>query len=263
MGLAGMAITLIAGEVITNSAKLAGYQYTLLFAFFVGTISLWCFSRIRDPRGSTFRVSGSPLKLSSLARDMRAICGFSGLMVSTALWNFSLNIAGPFFTVYLVQNLHATASQVALNSIATSLSSLVAQRKLGALSDRWGARRLQLISMLLIPLLPLAWTQATSPWHAVLINLFGGALWAGFTLASFNNLLEMIPDALRARYSAFYQIVVLVSLSLGAILGGLMVTQWGYTAIFVGSAVGRWSASLLFAKFVRAPMDRLQAEADA
>ena len=27
------------------------------------------------------------------------------LFATTALWNFSLNIAGPFFTVYLVQDL--------------------------------------------------------------------------------------------------------------------------------------------------------------
>ena len=54
------------------------------------------------------------------------------------------------------------------------------------------------------------------------------------------------PDDRRARYSALFQITVMVSLALGAALGSLMVTRWGYLSVFSASAGGRLVAALLF-----------------
>jgi predicted MFS family arabinose efflux permease len=51
-----------------------------------------------------------------------------------------------------------------------------------------------------------------------------------------------------------YQFFVTLALAAGAVVGGFMVTQWGYTAIFVTSAIGRLLAALLFARFVRWPV---------
>jgi nitrate/nitrite transporter NarK len=60
---------------------------------------------------------------------------------------------------------------VGLTSAATSISSMLIQRKVGALSDHWGPRRVQLISMILIPILPLCWLFATAAWQVIFINL--------------------------------------------------------------------------------------------
>jgi MFS family permease len=159
----------------------------------------------------------------------------------------------PFFNVYLVQSLKASATMVGITSIASTVSGLLVQRGLGKLADRWGAHRLQLVSGLLIPLLPLAWAFTRAAWQVIPINLLGGVLWGAYSLASFNLLLELTPQEGRARYSAMYQVMVTLALAAGAAVGGWMVTQWGYTAIFVTSAIGRLLAALLFARFVRRP----------
>jgi predicted MFS family arabinose efflux permease len=62
--------------------------------------------------------------------------------------------------------------------------------------------------------------------------------------------LELTPQEGRARYSAMYQIFVTLALAAGAVVGGWMVTKWGYPAIFITSAVGRLLGALLFARFV-------------
>jgi MFS family permease len=173
------------------------------------------------------------------------------LFITTALWNFSLNIAGPFFTVYLVQDLNTTAAMVGLTSVATSGASMLVQRRVGALTDRWGPRRVQLISMLLIPILPICWMFITEAWQVIPINLLGGVLWGAYSLASFNYLLALFPDELRARYSALYQLVVTLALAGGATVGSLVITQIGYQGVFLLSAIGRVIASLVFARFVR------------
>lgn len=72
-----------------------------------------------------------------------------------------------------------------------------------------------------------------------------------FGLASFNYLLELTPDDQRARYSAVYQVTVTLALAVGAAAGSLIVTQFGYITVFVGSGIGRLLAALLFAYFIR------------
>jgi len=76
-------------------------------------------------------------------------------------------------------------------------------------------------------------------------------LWGAFELVSFNFLLQLTPDALRARYSAIYQIVVTVSLAGGAALGSSIILGWGYTGIFLVSCVGRIVAAFFFLRLIR------------
>ena len=160
-----------------------------------------------------------------------------------------MNFAGPFFTVHLVKNLGANASMVGLTAIASSLSGMLIQFKLGELNDRWGSRKLTVISGLLIPMIPLAWAFIDSVWYVIPINLVSGALWGAYGMGSFNYLLQITPQERRARFSAIFQMVVTISLAVGAALGSLVVAQpWGFFAVFSGSAAGRLAAALLFAR---------------
>ena len=111
---------------------------------------------------------------------------------------------------------------------------------------------MQMIFMLLIPILPFAWLFVTKFWHVIVLNSFSGALWGAFNLVSFNFLLSLTPDARRARFSAFYQILVMLALAGGAAVGAWVVAVWGYQAIFLCSAIGRMAAAILFLRFVPA-----------
>jgi len=175
---------------------------------------------------------------------------FLALCVHSAVWNFSLNLAGPFFNIYLVHDLGASMIQVGILTAAASVSSLPALRVFGPLADRWGPRRIILITSLLIPILPLAWVVVPSPWYVLGINLVSGVLWPGFTMCVLNLMLQISPPADRARFSAVHQIVIAVSLALGAAVGGWVVTVFGFKAVFALSGIGRFAAALIFARFV-------------
>ena len=253
MGVAGMLTVLLVGLLITRFNQPHGYQLGMALAFALGTFSTYSFSRLRDPTGQRAPQTPASLNLPGLLRDLRKLPGLPALIATAVMWNFFLNIPGPFFNVYLVTNLKASAAMVGIVATASTVASLLVQRRLGRLVDHWGAHRLQLISGLLIPILPIAWVFTRAPWQVIPINLLSGVLWGAYGLASFNLLLELTPQAGRARYSAMYQLFVTLALAAGAVVGGWMVTQWGYTAIFVTSAVGRLLAALLFARFVRKP----------
>lgn len=247
MGVSGVVVTLGAGLLISSMHSPLGYQVSLLAACGFGAMSLFSFSHITDkPKALAYPQAQQPLALIPLLRDMGAHRDFIAFASVTALWNFSLNVAGPFFTVFLVKNLHADANMVAITTIASTIASILAQRKSGDLNDRWGARKLAIICGLLIPIVPLMWVFATAAWNVIIINVLSGALWAGYNLGSFNYLLAVSPEERRARYGAMFQLTVTLSLALGAALGSLMVTLWGYQSVFLWSAIGRFAAAVLF-----------------
>lgn len=252
MGVAGMATTYLVGLLITRVGGLAGYQVALGLAFAIGMISTYSFARIHEPPLMTPQKTGHHAR-GSLFRHLRAYPGFMAFCGTATLWNFSLNIAGPFFNVYLVEGLGAAASMVGLLSVVSGLAALPGQRLSGILADRWGPRRVQLVAGLLIPILPLCWLLVRSPWHVVPIDMAGGFLWAGYNLAAFNFLLTLMPEERRARFSALHQVLVTVAQAGGAALGGVVAETWGYKTIFVISGIGRLIAALLFARFVHPP----------
>lgn len=254
MGIGAMVTTLLVGEMITRAGAPAGYQLALLLAFALGLASTFSFSRLKDSNGAAPAPVKAPLSLPTLLRGLKEYPVFISLCATAALWNLSLNIAGPFFNVYLVQNLGATAAMVGITSVASSFASLSFQHKLGELADRWGPSRLQMLSMIAIPILPFGWIFINAPWQVIPLNLLGGLLWGAFNLASFNFLLTILPDDQRARYSALYQIVVTLSLAAGATLGSVVITHIGYKGVFLCSTIGRLVAAFLFVRLVLPPM---------
>jgi predicted MFS family arabinose efflux permease len=80
----------------------------------------------------------------------------------------------------------------------------------------------------------------------VVINIFNGVFWAAFNLASFNLMLESIPADQVPRSSAIYQIIVTISLSIGALIGSGIITRWGFKETLWVSAFGRVAAGILF-----------------
>jgi MFS family permease len=253
MGVAGMSAAFCVGQLITRVGAPAGYQLALGLAFVLGLISTLSFARIAEPSVAPAPPSGASRRRLPLWQNLRRNPAFLAFCGVAALWNFSLGIAGPFFSVYLVSTLKASVGFVGFLGVVNGLTALPGQRLSGILSDRWGPRQVQLITGLLIPLVPWLWALSRSPWHLVPAELASGFLWAGYGLSSFNFLLTLSPEERRARYAALYQLIVTVTLAVGAAVGSGVATAWGYRATFVLSGVGRLSAALLFARLVRQP----------
>lgn len=252
MVIASIGVTYLMGEFITRVGSLQGYQLALGLSFLTGMVSTWFFWQIQDAAGNQPVQSEMKLSLREVWQDFRASPLFFRFCMVMALWNLALNVAGPFFNVYMAQKLGFTAAMIGLATIASSLTRVLTQRKIGELADRWGPARVQWLGMLLIPVLPILWMLARELWHVLLINSLAGVLWGAFELASFNFLLVFMPEQRRARFSAIFQVVMTIALALGAALGSALIeTTWGYALIFILSSIGRFAAALLFWALLR------------
>lgn len=262
MALSGIVVTLLAGQLISRMGELRGYQLVLGLAWAAGMASTLSFSRVAADAPAPAQTQTASAASFSL-REILSNRLFAAFALTAVAWNFSLNIAGPFFNVYIVEGLHGDAAAVGLLAAVNSLSLMPGQWLFGGLTDRWGPRRVQLLTGLLIPILPFAWIFVQAPWHIIFINLLSGVLWAGYLTASFSMLLSVTPEAQRPRFTAVYHMLVLTSLGAGAAVGGLVVGAWGYRAAFFLSGAGRLLAAILFARFVIPPSPAVRPPADA
>ncbi len=250
MSITGILTTLLAGRLISGFAGTFGYQIALAVSFALGMVSTFSFGHIHE-KGNRPQQPKRSFSLRDLAQMFKEQPQFTALTLTAALWNFGINISGPFFNVQMVNTLKFSAASIGLVAVVTSITTLITQNQIGAWADRVGMRRLQYTSMWLIPLLPLSWIFATQVWHVALINAFSGIVWGAYNLVSFNLLLATIPQGQVPRYSAVYQIVIMLSMALGAAVGSAIIVQWGFIAVLIGSAVVRYSAAFLFGKFVK------------
>ncbi len=257
MSVASILVTIAAGGLITATGSTYGYQLALGCAFIFGLTSTFFFSRLHEKPLQPLPASNTPIFSLKLFRPLLENRQLMLFCFTAAVWNFGLNISGPFFGVYQAKHLMLSPAVIGLLSTVSSFAAVPAQKIMGPLADRLGPYRVQMMMGLLIPLLPLGWyfvtNPAWAPWQISAINIIGGFFWAGFSLASFNFLLVLTPVEQRARISAIYQIVVSISLALGAAFGGFAVANWGFRTIFLLSAGWRWLAAILFARLVKPP----------
>ncbi len=251
LALAALIFTPIAGRLADVIGLPQGYQASFVIAALVGFGATLVFRRIPDPprsRSADEDVPQSKLPLVALLRGHPRFAAFSAVAV---LWNLSIMVAGPYFSVYIVRNLAASPTQIGLLAAANSLMNILGQRVWGRLNDHRGAAWVMAATGLMIPLVPAFYALVPNAWFLLAVEGFSGFMWSGYGLSSFNLMLGLAPAEQRARFSAVYQIAVFGASFVGPLLGTLLVGFWDIRLLFWLSAIGRAVASVLFMLTVR------------
>lgn len=251
MGVAAMLTTLLVGQIITWLGSPVGYQVAFGLAFLIGMGATYCYAQLAEPPLETQPAREAGFSAKALYELLRSDRAFLNFVVHSILWNLALNIAGPFFNVYLARQFDADASMIAVTAIAASLASMPGTRIFGVLSDKLGPRRVMLITGFIIPVLPVIWYVMEVWWIAIPINIVGGFLWAGYGLASFNYQLSVTSPELLARYSALFNVAVAISLAAGAAIGAFLAEVFGIPITFLVTTAGRVVAMVVLYQFMR------------
>jgi MFS family permease len=251
----------IAGRVVKSLSGIGGFphlgfQAIFFLSFLSGVIATSSFARIPDAsvsESSSIKPKGFPFR--AILADRR----FAGLVISAFVWNMALQVAAPFFNVYLVSGLGANAAMVGLLTAVSSVMTMFGQLIFGRITDKKGDIFVQVLTGLLIPLMPLTWTIIVSPAQVIFINIASGLLWAGYNLASFNIILKFTPDDHRPEAIAIYQTLVMASSVIGPLVGGAIADSFGYKPVFATSGILRFVAMGIFIALVVRPGPLLRA----
>jgi MFS family permease len=172
---------------------------------------------------------GGPVRLGELLSQPLRDLNFSRLLVFVASWQFAVNLATPFFTVFIVRQLHFNVSFVMVLSVVSQIANILALRSWGTLSDRFANKSVLAVSAPVYILSIVAMIGASQigdralmKLWLIVLHLFMGASVAGVTLASTNIALKLSPRGSATAYVAASATVTAVAAGLAPIAGGLL-----------------------------------------
>jgi MFS family permease len=220
----------VAAAVVLDQTPAGSQARSLAFAgMFVvggitGLISARVVSRMPEPQ---MPPAAERLALAELLRPPLADLNFRRLMVFVVSWQFAVNFATPFFTVFIVRRLGFDVSLVMLLSAASQVANLIALRSWGTLSDRFSNKSVLLVAAPAYILGIVAMVVASQSgdrtfvvgWLTLLHVLMGASV-AGVTLASTNIALKLSPKGESTAYVADNALATAVAAGLAPLVGG-------------------------------------------
>ncbi|MBS3052051.1 MAG: MFS transporter [Candidatus Aenigmarchaeota archaeon] len=172
-------------------------------------------------------------------------------VIYICLFTFSVQIAAPFFAVYMLKDLNFDFLTFTIVTSVAAVSGFLSMPLWGKYSDEFGNKKILSVTGILIGSIPILWALSTNLMYLVIVEVFAGFLWAGFNLSSFNFVYDTVSPEKRVRavsyYRVLYGISIFVAPILGAYLLNIKITSWKpMIFILILSGVLRLIFSLIF-----------------
>lgn len=204
--------------------ELQGYSILFFIGFGAGALGLYFLARTPEVRMAAAEEKPKILKL--LAKPLKDE-NFRKLIAFLCSWNFAVNLAGPFFMVYMLKRLGLSMSFIIGLSIVSQVMNFTFLKIWGKFTDRFSNKSVLAISGPLFIFSILAWTFTTMPEKyiltipiLILIHIVMGLASAGVSLASGNISLKLAPQGQATAYLATNTIINSVAAGIAPILGG-------------------------------------------
>ncbi len=232
-------VALVSAALVLRLAKNHGHTEIGFVAIFTLAMLARMLSipRLRTVREHALPKGRLSLHPTILWREMRGT-QFSRFAIFTAVMSFSAGIAGPFYAVYMLRDLHFSYIQFMATQAVVVLSQVGTLTLWGRLGDRFGNRFVLAVTGSLIPVAPMLWLTTTHFGAILLIQLLNGLAWAGFNLSAGNFVYDSVPREKRSLYNAVHNILTAFALAAGAGLGGFFAVHVPATTQVFGLAFG-------------------------
>ncbi|HSN03952.1 MAG TPA: MFS transporter [Nitrospira sp.] len=155
---------------------------------------------------------------SGTSRDFRRFLVFSGLMHVAVL------ISGPFFVMYLLQDLHLPYWGYGTWLAAAIIGQFITLPGWGRFSDRFGNKALLTFTGFLVSLLPMLYLVSSAWFFLITLNFFGGVVWAGLSLGLNNYVFDAVRPADRANGVAVTSAVNATGWAIGTMTGSWLIS---------------------------------------
>jgi MFS family permease len=204
--------------------QLGVYALFFMIAGSIGLVGGFILSKAQEPQSylsdsNVFALFKSPLKNPNFRR----------LLVFNCAWAFALNIATPFFTVFMLTSLKLPISYVIILGVAGQLAGILTLQLWGTFSDRYSNKSIIAATAPLYIVCILAWCfvgiythQYANVLLLLAIHVFSGFAAAGINLSLNNIGLKLAPKKDAIVYLSVKNIVVAVASSLGPLVGGML-----------------------------------------
>lgn len=214
-------------------------SYSLMFMMggLFGIAGVFVLSKVPEPKMQAVKSN-----LFKLFKTPFLNKNYKNLMIFNSCWAFAVNLAAPFFSVYLLKMLNMPLSYVVGFSILSQVSNILFIRIWGKYSDKYSNKTILRICAPIYLCCILAWTFTTMPTpHAftipllALIYIFNGISVAGINLSLTNMGMKLAPKDGNA------MVFLTVRGMLNAFFAGIAPVLGGYFADFFSTREFAWN----------------------
>lgn len=231
--ISSLSFLLLAGWVLAAwDYSRTAFQLVVAFAVLMRFLSiLWS---LRMPTEATALPPSRTATWSAQFITLKQSAPFLRFVAFGAAWSFAANLFGPFYHVFMFEELKLSALNVGLLSVCGATGAALSMPIWGRLLDLFGNKAVMTVSLVLWQTQNFGWcflTPENSDWLYVMWA-WGGFTNAGFFLGQFTLLLKILP--LPARNLALGMNLAVTSLfaAIAPIIGGTLL-EWGF---------GHWKA---------------------
>ena len=190
---------------------------------------------------------------------------FVRFVVYVASITFATFLAAPYFSVYMLRDLHWNYLMYMAVHLAGVLASLVAFPIWGRHADVVGNANILKITSLLLPLIPLGWLVSRNPVYLMSVEFFSGFVWGGFNLCATNFIYDSVSPSKRVRCLGYFTVINGVAMCAGAFLGGILaeriapVAGFRLLSVFLLSGLLRFAAHFVLSRHFQEVRDSARA----
>lgn len=202
------------------------YMYAILFtiAGISGIIGLFFLFNAKEPYLASDKISFDQL-MKKPFQDLN----FKKLLIFNSGWLFAVNLAAPFFIVFLLKDMGVSMKYVILLTLVSQLFSILTVQFWGRLSDKYSNKNIILLLAPIYILTLFIWLYVGLVGSLILNTLLlvfifavMGVCNAGINLALTNIGLKLIPTKHATIYLSLRTIVTSLIAAIGPIVGGVL-----------------------------------------
>jgi MFS family permease len=221
--------TLVAGLILNTFGFLPFIFYLIAFFGVMSRVPFFGFSEPRLPKNGGDLVS--ILKRSFVFSRIKEEKELMKLIITVTFLNFSVSLAAPFLSVHVVTGLKGSVINVAMISMISAVSTIIFSRPWGFVVERVGRKLVMLACIIPISLIPFVY--AVGSIELIYFYEFIGAMaWAGFNLATFTYLANILPKEKLDSFIGIYNLFTGLGSSLGPVVGGILSEFLGLKNLF-------------------------------
>ena len=233
---------------------LSGFMFIMSLAVACRFVS-WCFlMQMYEPPYHVHRDAYFGfLEFLGKARESN----FARFVLFVASLNFCVNLAAPFFAVFMLHDLKFSYLMYTVMVTTVTVAHIATLDRWGAHADKVGNLKVLRVTAFLIAGLPLWWIVNRNPVYLVFAQVVSGFAWAGFNLCATNFVYDAVTPQKRVRCFAYFNVVNGIAVSAGALIGGLLVANMpgllGYPllSLFLFSSILRFVVVFFFLRRIQ------------
>ena len=234
VGIAGILGTIWGGILLFNfqeKLQATGFMILVAVAVLARFLSAGLMARMQDL--PTVKKTGDQFTFFLFLRRFRE-SNFVKFVFYVASIMFATNLAAPFFSVYMLRDLHFNYLLFMIIRFASVTAGLISFPIWGKHADAVGNAKILKLTSFLIPAIPLLWMISSFPVYLVCVEIFSGFVWGGFNFCALNFIYDAVSSGKRIRCLSYFAFINGIALFLGALGGGYLVE---HVRPFQGSAI--------------------------